>query len=191
MINREIPFRPKLEGDFRIRFYNAVSEINENTPIIEIVEIANREIEWVEDVCAFNFDQRKKYRAVWYLFRDLVRASWKACYREGVLYMSLPTLNGNGMHDTSSPEVKALLRGWMSESRHERLVAYSDFISRMEKVNANGFCVLDLIADGNELAERLERAHSGIVPVEETVKPYLQLVKENESDSYKARAHRH
>lgn len=25
MLNREIPFRPKLEGDFRIRFYTAVS----------------------------------------------------------------------------------------------------------------------------------------------------------------------
>jgi hypothetical protein len=27
MINRAIPFRPKLEGQFRVRFYNAVSTI--------------------------------------------------------------------------------------------------------------------------------------------------------------------
>lgn len=26
MINREIPFRPRLEGEFRVRFYNAASE---------------------------------------------------------------------------------------------------------------------------------------------------------------------
>ena len=29
MINREIPFRPRLEGEFRVRFYNAASEITE------------------------------------------------------------------------------------------------------------------------------------------------------------------
>lgn len=36
MLNREIPFRPRLEGDFRIRFYNAVSGINEETSPLEI-----------------------------------------------------------------------------------------------------------------------------------------------------------
>lgn len=184
MINREIPFRPKLEGDFRIRFYNAVAGINEATPIIDIVAIANQEIAWVEDECPFNLDQRKKYRAVWFLFRDLVRASWKACYRDGVLFMSLPTINGTGMHDTSSPEVKALLRGWMSESRHERLVAYSDFIIHMEKPNSNGYSILDLVANGDELTHRLEQAKSGAIAVEDAVKPYLQLVRENERDSF-------
>ena len=54
MINREIPFRPKLEGDFRIRFYNAVSAINENTPSVQIEEIVIKEIDWVENKCAFN-----------------------------------------------------------------------------------------------------------------------------------------
>ena len=63
-----------------------------------------QEIEWVEKDCQYNIEQRKKYRAVWFLFRDLIRASWKACYRNGVIYMSLPTLNGTDMHDTTSPE---------------------------------------------------------------------------------------
>ena len=90
MLNREIPFRPKLEGDFRIRFYNAVSGINEETSPLDIERISNDEINWVQDVCTYNLGQRKKYRAVWMLFRDLTRASWKACYRDGVLYMSLP-----------------------------------------------------------------------------------------------------
>lgn len=34
MINREIPFRPRLEGEFRVRFYNAASEITERTYIL-------------------------------------------------------------------------------------------------------------------------------------------------------------
>lgn len=86
MINREIPFRPRLEGEFRVRFYNAASEITEKTPTLTIARIAEREIEWVEKDCQYNIEQRKKYRAVWFLFRDLIRASWKACYRNGVIF---------------------------------------------------------------------------------------------------------
>lgn len=176
MINREIPFRPRVEGEFRVRFYNAASEITENTPTLVIVRIAEREIQWVENECRYNIEQRKKYRAVWFLFRDLIRASWKACYRDGVLYMSLPTLNGTDMHDTTSPEVKALLRSWMSESRHERLVGYTDFINRMENPGVNKQSISALIADGAELANRMEQAHSGEMAVEDAIRPYLQLV---------------
>lgn len=184
MINREIPFRPKLEGDFRVRFYNAVAEITDYTSPLRIEEIANSEIAWVQDECTYNLGQRKKYRAVWMLFRDLTRASWKACYREGVLYMSLPSLNGSDLHDSSSPEVKKLLRSWMSESRHERLVSYTDFIQRMEKNNTSGHSIDELIADGNELSDRLEKAHRGEIKLSDAVKPYLQLVVENERDEY-------
>lgn len=184
MLNREIPFRPKLEGDFRVRFYNAVSEINEQTSLIDVEKIAEKEIFWVQDICTYNLVQRKKYRAVWMLFRDLTRASWKACYRDGVLYMSLPTLNGMDIHDGSSPEVKKLLRSWMGESRHERLISYTDFIQRMERNNTSGHNITELIADGTELAERLERAHSREITPSEAIVPYLQLVTENEKDEY-------
>lgn len=184
MLNREIPFRPKLEGNFRVRFYNAVSEITERTSPVDIENIANHEIAWVQDVCTYNLEQRKKYRAVWMLFRDLTRASWKACYRDGVLYMSLPSLNGTDLHDGSSPEVKRLLRSWMSESRHERLVSYTDFIQRMEKINSSGHSIQELIADGEELADRLTCAHEGKLDISEAVKPYLQLVVEGERDQF-------
>lgn len=184
MLNREIPFRPKLEGDFRIRFYNAVSSITEQTSLFEIEQIANDEIRWVQDECTYNLEQRKKYRAIWMLFRDLTRASWKACYRDGVLYMSLPSLNGANFHDSSSPEVKSLLRKWMSESRHERLVSYTDFIQRMERKNLSGHSIDELIADGQELSNRLRKAKDGTIEISEAVKPYLQLVVENERDEY-------
>lgn len=184
MLNREIPFRPKLEGEFRVRFYNAASEITDTASVVDIEKIANKEIKWVEDECRFNLDQRKKYRAVWLLFRDLIRASWKACYREGVLYMSLPSLNGADMRDTTSPEVKALLRSWMSESRHERLVTYTDFINRMENPGANKLGIDSLVADGDELVGRLEAAKKGKLSVTDAIKPYLQLVKENERDEF-------
>ena len=184
MINREIPFRPRLEGEFRVRFYNAASEITEKTPTLTIARIAEREIEWVEKDCQYNIEQRKKYRAVWFLFRDLIRASWKACYRNGVIYMSLPTLNGTDMHDTTSPEVKALLRSWMSDSRHERLVGYTDFINRMENPGTNKQSIAALIADGDELEKRIKRVHTGEIAIEAAVQPYLQLVRENDRDVF-------
>ena len=184
MLNREIPFRPKLEGDFRVRFYHAVSKIGEYSSPVDIENIANDEIPWVQNNCTYNLEQRKKYRAVWMLFRDLTRASWKACYRGGVLYMSLPSLNGADIHDVSSPEVKRLLRSWMSESRHERLVSYTDFIQRMERCNTCGHSIDELIADGEELSNRLTQAHEGNLNISEAVKPYLQLVVDGERDEF-------
>lgn len=184
MLNREIPFRPKLEGDFRIRFYKAVSEITQSTPLTDIERIADREISWVTTECTFNLDQRKKYRAVWYLFRDLIRASWKAFYRDGVLYMNLPSLNGASVHDGVASEVKQLLRSWMSESRRERLLTFTAFIKHMETPNSVGHDIAELIADGKELANRLERVRLGQIKASEAVQPYLQLVTENERDVY-------
>lgn len=59
MLNREIPFRPKLEGDFRTRFYNSVSVINDRTELSSIEELVCNEIEWVTNVCTYNLEQRK------------------------------------------------------------------------------------------------------------------------------------
>lgn len=184
MLKREIPFRPKLEGDFRIRFYEKVSHISDKTTPIDIEKFSNDEIKWVEEQCTYNLGQRKKYRAIWMLFRDLIRASWKACYRDGVLYMSLPCLDGENINDSSSPEVKKLLREWMSDSRHERLVTYTDFIQRMEQKNAEGHDISELIANGEELASRLEKAQQGKIELSEAVVPYLQLVVENDKDTF-------
>lgn len=58
MINKEIPFRPRLEGEFRVRFYNAVSEITELTPTLRIAAITDNEIDWVENECTYNLEQR-------------------------------------------------------------------------------------------------------------------------------------
>ena len=184
MINKEIPFRPKLEGEFRTKFYNAASEISEKTSIKDIIAIADCEISWVENDCHYNLEQRKKYRAVWSLFRDLIKASWKACYRDGILFMSLPSLNGADLYDTTSPEVKALLRGWMSESRYERLVSNTEFINKMEGLNDSKHSISELIADGEELVSRLERAKKGEIQIEDAKKPYLQLVHENDRDEF-------
>lgn len=188
MINREIPFRPKLEGEFRVRFYDAVSGITGQSSIVEIQKIIDKEIDWVQNICTFNLSQRKKYRAIWMLFQDLVRASWKVCYRDGVLYMTLPCLNDDNVHNSFSNETlieaKKLIRSWMSDSRQERLNSCSDFIQRMEKRNASGHDISELIAEGNELSERVEKACAGEIDLDDAVQPYLQLVNGDEKDKF-------
>jgi hypothetical protein len=163
MATREIPFRPNLEGEFRARFYNAVSSINRETSVTEIDDLCSAEINWVENECVVNIIQRRKYRAVWYLFRDLIRASWKAEFKEGILYMRLSEIASDD--DSSTKEAKDLIRSWMSESRHERIVAASDFVSRIENSTTSKKPVTDLIADGAELAKRLVMVSEGSIPI--------------------------
>lgn len=184
MINREIPFRPKLEGDFRLRFFYKASAITDNVTSTDIEDIAHKEIFWATHECNVNITQRKKYRAVWYLLRDLIRASWKACYHDGTLYMKMPSITDFSVHSGSVLESKSLIRKWMSESRNERLSTFTDFVKRMEKKNSNGHDVSELIADGEELETRLERLRMGQIGINEAVSPYLQLVEENSRDSF-------
>ena len=182
--NKAIPFRPKLEGEFRTRFYTAVQSINEGTRTVELERLAAQEVAWAEHECYVNLAQRKKYRAVWMLLRDLIRASWKACYRDGVLEMRLPSLDRADLDGGSIPEMKTLLRSWMQDSRLERLQLYSDFITRMEKDSSTKRSIAHLIADGDELHDRLVSVTSGERAVTDAVKPYLQLVRENERDVF-------
>lgn len=184
MHNRAIPYRPKLEGQFRVRFYNAATFISEKTSIARIEQIVDNEIAWAERECLVNLAQRKKYRAVWLLFRDLIRASWKACYRDGVLEMRLPSLDQSEIEDASTSEIKSLLRSWMKESRYERLSSYLDFITRMESPSSSKKDISVLIADGKELANKLERVLTKELSINEAICPYLQLVKENEKDAF-------
>lgn len=181
---KEIPFRPKLEGDFRTKFYKAVSVISDITKRDEIEKIAQKEISWVEKDCNYNLKQRKKYRAVWMFFCDLLKSSWTANYRQGVLYMRPPDFEGKNDREDSWSKIKEEQRGWMRESRLERLLYFSDFIKRIERKNAANHSIEDLIADGNELATRLEKVNKGEIPLLDAVKPYLQLVEEGERDEY-------
>ena len=46
MATKQIPFRPKLEGDFKNRFYQVVSVISAETPPEDIIHLAEEEIQW-------------------------------------------------------------------------------------------------------------------------------------------------
>jgi len=182
--NKAIAFRPRLEGEFRMRFYTAVQNITEKTTTKELEDLVANEVNWAECKCTVNMAQRKKYRAVWMLLRDLIRASWKACYRDGILEMSLPSLDRNEISSSNIPEMKTLLRGWMQESRLERLQLYADFINRMERDTSTKRSISNLIADGHELNARLQSVIRKEISIGDAVAPYMQLVRENERDVF-------
>ena len=54
----------------------------------------------------------------------------------------------------------------------------------MEARNSAGHDISELIADGPELANRIEQAHAGRISIKQAVQPYLQLVTENERDQF-------
>jgi hypothetical protein len=176
MVNRTIPFRPKLEGVFRKRFYDAAAEMNASNSD----ELIARELYWVENICTFNFQQRCKFRAVWFLLRDLLNASWNVNFQAGVLELSMPTLENEELHgDEAIAAKKDQLRSWLSESRLERLSTFKKFVEYMEDdKSAARKPISTLIADGVELARRLQNAED----ITQTVCPVLQLVVENERD---------
>jgi len=180
MVNKTIPFRPKLEGVFRTRFYSVASTINTQTTPTMWESVIADELRWVEDECIYNIDQRRRYRAVWLLLRDLVRASWSACFQSGALELSLPTFDHKASSDGSLNDEKARLREWLSESRLERLHTYKNFISMMEdETSKSKRSVMTLVADGNELANRLRNSQS----LSDAVCPQLELVDDSARDT--------
>jgi DNA replication protein DnaC len=138
------------------------------------------ELDWVEKICSYNIDQRRRYRAVWLLLRDLIRASWTACFHTGVLELSLPSQDFKSKNRPSLSDDKVRLRKRLSESRLERLQSFEKFITYMEDDSSeNKRSVLVLVANGNELASRLQNT----INLHEAVCPQLELVDESTRDT--------
>jgi len=177
-VMRTIPFRPKLEGVFRNRFHAVAARFPERDASVETVKrLVAEELAWVEDECAHSLSQRKRYRAIWLLLRDLVQSSWMVGYRAGVVELRLPELTQRRVRPDEIMQEKQQLREWLAESRIERLHEFSPFIESMEKSSSTRKSVLDLVANGTELSERLTSGDA-----RSAVKPYLQLATETARD---------
>jgi hypothetical protein len=175
---RAIPFKPRLQGFFRSRFYASASRFPEQSASIkEVKRLVSEELSWVENECGHSLSQRKRYRAVWLLLRDLIQSSWEVGYRAGVVELRLPELNESRGNPEEITDKKRLLREWLSESRLERLQSFGKFIVFMEANTTVRKSVLSLVADGKELAERIASNDARV-----SVRPYLQLVTDSARD---------
>lgn len=180
--NNNIPtlvsFIPQIDGEFKSRFYNAVKAFTKDLPPAEKCKIAEQEIYWVENECRMNLNQRKRYRAIWSLLKDLINGSWNAEFINGVLYMRMPQVitPKDAKGNDAIREIKDKIRGWMKENRQEKINISKPFIDEMERSSKNHKGIINLIAEGPELFERLEKVKNGHLSIEKAIVPYLQLV---------------
>jgi hypothetical protein len=193
MHNRFIPFRPRLEGIFLSRFREKSQLFNKQITIDEIENIVEQEVKWATNTCKVNARQRKIYRAIWLLLRDLIRTGWIYRINLGEIELSLPERSNVFKNYKEMQEAKEVLRNCMSYGKQERISESKDFIKRMEKPPKGSlvkFPINVLIADGKELASNLNDISKipdkkeQLDKLKSTVKPYLQLVNEYERDEF-------
>lgn len=178
-----IAFRPALTGPFATRFYETARELALNQP--SLAEFNNRlekELIWATDVQKINVPQRRIYRAVWMLFRDLVRVGWRYRWLAGTLEVGPPTDENGSTAVEHVTQIKEAIRQAMLGPRLEKIIEGQEFIRRMETINQNGISILNLLADGPSLVHDLQQAAQltdelkQLAALRDKIQPYLQLV---------------
>jgi hypothetical protein len=188
---RHFPFQPALHGPFAARFYARLKELNGSSNLdgLALEKIVREEVEWAVDESTIIPMQRRVYRATWLLLRDLVRVGWSCHYKNGILEVVPPTERKRASTHEEVQADKEAVRRAMSESRQDRILEAREFIRRMENPPPAGQAqvpVTKLIADGKGLAADMSRINnlpdqeSQLHSLRHAIKPYLQLVRENE-----------
>jgi hypothetical protein len=192
MAAKFVPFRPSLEGIFAIRFYRAIRSGIESgaTDEWETFElIADGEISWSAATGGMNPVQNAIFRACWLLLRDLQRIGWNLHWRNNTLLLGKPELATKPQSPDEIVAQKKAIQNAMGFARKDRIRQYSEFISRMLTPSSNGLAkhsIIDLVACGADIAHdlnkaaRARRADRRLELLRASVKPYLQLVTENE-----------
>lgn len=184
------PFRPNLQGPFLERFLSKAAELcNSEDPRALVDSITINEYRWATETVRVNPCQRRIYRAVWLFLRDLLRAGWTCRWYDSNLELAPPALVNQVQDDAEKNAVKASVRGAMADARRHLILKAREFIERMENPSPNSRArvpITALIADGEALAAdlsliaQLPGRHAQLSALRQTVRPYLQLVRENE-----------
>jgi hypothetical protein len=127
-----IPFRPALTGPFAKRFYDRASHMAESKiGYPEIETFVREELKWVADI-VINPKQRRIYRAVWLLLRDLLRVGWHYQWMAGTLEVVPPYVQPEVWTPEEIEQTKELVRQAMAAPRLERIADAHEFIKRVE-----------------------------------------------------------
>ena len=185
-----LPFRPALTGLFAQHFYGQAKILAE-TPPADLEAFVQAELEWVASL-TINPRQQRIYRAVWLLLRDLLRVGWRPRWLASMLEVAPPVTQSEVHTLAEIAQAKELVRQAMAATRLERLAEAQDFIRRMENPSptARASCpISELVTDGPTLAADLDRIAAineteQIETLQQTIRPYLQLVSEDERCAY-------
>lgn len=178
------PFRPNLQGLFMERFLTKAKELTADKRIITD-EFALQEYSWATNNIQLNTSQRKVYRTVWLLLRDLIRLGWDYRWYDGNFELCQPNLQHKASSKTEQDVVKAIVRNSMEGPRLQKILESKDFIEKMELNTEGRKPITSLIADGKELARDLEDVQKldnkalKVKALKEIIDPYLQLVTDN------------
>lgn len=192
-MNRKFyPYRPNLDGEFRDRFYDKAKELGELKNHQSIEVLSQQEYKWATSEIMVNPKQRKIYRAVWMLLRDLLRVGWSSRWFDGNLELSPPEENDKPKQNQQAN--KMAIRNIMLDPRTQKLLESKEFIERMESTTLNDGIkkkpITVLIANGRELFSKLEHVNildnedAKLLSLQKAIKPYLQLVREGEKCSH-------
>lgn len=177
---RFYPFRPNLSGRFMARFIEATTELA-NDPN-EAGNVIVREITWAISDTTLNVRQRRMYRAIWLLLRDLLRVGWSCRVHERVFEVAPPN-HEQDLDEQSRSAYKIRVRALMAPARAAKLRESQAFIERMESPTSNGRptkSIRALIADPVELADSLRAwvASDDTENLPPPIRPELELVSE-------------
>lgn len=168
------------------RFAEASSRLCEDAAAVE--SVINGEVAWAHDGVQHNVRQRRAYRAIWLILRDLIRVGWQFRTHENVFELAPPSYSeANGTEDQAA--YKELVRMLMAPGRRAKLAEARAFIERMENPRSNGRAikpVTALIADPVSLADDLERCATSGDPslLNQCIQPELVLVEEGRTCEY-------
>lgn len=188
MLGKYYPYRPNLQGTFLERFQETAFFLTQTADITTAIEnISLQEYNWATNEAKVNPRQRKIYRAVWVLLRDLLRVGWTCRWYEQNLEIS-PPIEAALSASSDLGQIKSSMRNIMFEPRVQKLLDSFEYIERMENESTSGkLPITALIADGRALARDLREIKSletnkedKLSKLRNAVKPYLQLVREGE-----------
>jgi Druantia protein DruA len=191
------PIHPNLQGIAAERFFALGQELmrrQRSNQCDRLTDLSEREASWADHHAGMNGD-RERYKACARVLVDLAKARWTVA--EDRFGIELQSPDARPHHALSQLEIeqgKRRVRTELQPLLDQQFLSASvrKFISQMEqpskssKAKSIGF----LIADGREVAQRLEQARRAkttikrVEALQDAVRPYLQLVVPGERDEF-------
>jgi len=190
------PIHPSLQGIAAERFFALGQELmrrQRSNQCDRLTELSEREASWADHQVGMNGD-RDRYKACARVLVDLAKARWTVAEdRFGIELQSPDAILQHALSQQEIERGKSLVRSELQPLLNQQFESPSvrKFIAQLEqpakssKVKPIGL----LIADGREVAQRLEPALRAKGPkrveaLQGAVKPYLQLVVSGERDEF-------
>ena len=191
------PIHPSLQGIAAERFFALGQELmrrQRSKQFDGLLGLSEREAAWADQQQGLNGD-REHYKACARVLIDLAKARWSVAEdRFGIELQSPESAICRHLSPEEIEESKRMVRTELQPLLDQQFNSPSvrRFIAQMEQPtkSSKAKSVTTLIADGREVAQRLQKARRArtdanrVEALREAVQPYLQLVVPGERDAF-------